>query len=233
MHEITNIPLAILAAVAGISLLISVYFRLVLVGLNRLIRSNIREAIENDEAHKRLADIAEHRPAAKTAAHGVRVIFISLFAISLLLILINYIPQAWLALLAAVGVIIGSYALFNLILPSEIAVKKPLKIVNGAFFLLWPLTKLIALFVHKHEPLDEEERETQNEDQIAIMVERVSESEAIEDDERSLINSVFELSRTIVRSVMVPRTDMININKDHTLDKALSLFRALVFHVCQ
>ncbi|MDR6938916.1 hemolysin family protein [Arcanobacterium hippocoleae] len=224
MHEIANIPFIILIIVAISALIISVYFRLVLVGLNRLTRSSVKEAIENNDAHHRLIEVLAHRPAAKTASHAIRVIFISLFAISLILILVDFISYAWLALLSAIGIILISYGLFNLLLPSEIAVRKPLKVVNGAFILLWPLTRLTSLFVRKHEPVDEEERETQNEDQIALMVERVSESEAIEDDERSLINSVFELSRTIVRAVMVPRTDMITINQDHTLDQAISLF---------
>lgn len=223
-NQILNLPLPALITIALVALLGAVYFRLVLVGLDRLTRLNVKEAIENDEAHHLLIDLIELRPAAKKASYAIRAVFISLFALALMLICLIYLPQAWLAMLVTLGVVIVSFGLCNVILPSDISVRKPLKIVNTAYFPLWLATKLISVFIRKYEPADEEERETQNEDQIALMVERVSESEAIEDDERSLINSVFELSRTIVRAVMVPRTDMITINREHTLDQALSLF---------
>jgi CBS domain containing-hemolysin-like protein len=49
------------------------------------------------------------------------------------------------------------------------------------------------------------------------------ESMVIEDDERRMVHSVFELADTIVREVMVPRTDIIFIERGKTLRQALSL----------
>jgi len=46
---------------------------------------------------------------------------------------------------------------------------------------------------------------------------------AIEPGEREMVRSVFELGDTIVRDVMVPRTDMVFIEADKTVDQALSL----------
>jgi CBS domain containing-hemolysin-like protein len=45
----------------------------------------------------------------------------------------------------------------------------------------------------------------------------------IEPGEREMVRSVFELGDTIVREVMVPRTDMVFIERDKTVGKALSL----------
>jgi CBS domain containing-hemolysin-like protein len=45
----------------------------------------------------------------------------------------------------------------------------------------------------------------------------------IDPGEREMVRSVFELGDTIVREVMVPRTDMVFIERDKTLDQALSL----------
>jgi CBS domain containing-hemolysin-like protein len=45
----------------------------------------------------------------------------------------------------------------------------------------------------------------------------------IEPGEREMVRSVFELGDTIVREVMVPRTDMVFVERDKTLDQALSL----------
>jgi CBS domain containing-hemolysin-like protein len=53
---------------------------------------------------------------------------------------------------------------------------------------------------------------------------RASEAEMIEDSEAELIHSVFELSDTRVRTVMVPRTDMVTIDSGSTLSTAMSLF---------
>jgi CBS domain containing-hemolysin-like protein len=45
----------------------------------------------------------------------------------------------------------------------------------------------------------------------------------IEPGERAMVRSVFELGNTIVREVMVPRTDMVFIEADKTVEQALSL----------
>ncbi|HYB15237.1 MAG TPA: hemolysin family protein [Streptosporangiaceae bacterium] len=45
----------------------------------------------------------------------------------------------------------------------------------------------------------------------------------IEPGEREMVRSVFELGETIVREVMVPRTDMVFIESDQTVEQALSL----------
>ncbi len=62
-----------------------------------------------------------------------------------------------------------------------------------------------------------------DEDELRDMVDRVSESEGLEDDEREMFRSVFELGDTLTREVMVPRTEMITVSAASPLSKALSL----------
>lgn len=62
------------------------------------------------------------------------------------------------------------------------------------------------------------------EHELREMVERVSESEVIEDEDRELFRSVFELGDTLTREVMVPRTDMVTISHTKNLEQALDLF---------
>jgi magnesium and cobalt exporter, CNNM family len=64
----------------------------------------------------------------------------------------------------------------------------------------------------------------QTESELRDLVDIAGESEVIEEDEREMIHSVFELGDTVVREVMVPRTDMVTINHDKTLRQAMSLF---------
>jgi CBS domain containing-hemolysin-like protein len=55
------------------------------------------------------------------------------------------------------------------------------------------------------------------------LVDYIESQDEIEPGEREMVRSVFELGDTIAREVMVPRTDMVFIERDETLDKALSL----------
>ncbi|CAN5716272.1 hemolysin family protein [soil metagenome] len=59
------------------------------------------------------------------------------------------------------------------------------------------------------------------EEEIRHMVDVAEEEEEIEEEERELIHSIFEFGDTVVREVMVPRTDMIAIRSDASLDEAL------------
>jgi CBS domain containing-hemolysin-like protein len=54
-------------------------------------------------------------------------------------------------------------------------------------------------------------------------VDLLEQRRVIQPDERAMIHSVFELGDTIVREVMVPRTDMVFVERDKTLRQALSL----------
>jgi CBS domain containing-hemolysin-like protein len=55
------------------------------------------------------------------------------------------------------------------------------------------------------------------------MVDLAEADDLIEDDERQMIHSVFELGETFAREVMVPRTEMVFIERSKTLRQALSL----------
>lgn len=59
--------------------------------------------------------------------------------------------------------------------------------------------------------------------ELRELVDMAEADQVIEDDERQMIHSVFELSETIAREVMVPRTEMVTIDRDKTLRQALSL----------
>ena len=64
----------------------------------------------------------------------------------------------------------------------------------------------------------------QSEAELRDLLDIAGESDVIENDERAMIHSVFELGDTLAREVMVPRTDMVTIVQDKTLRQAMSLF---------
>jgi CBS domain containing-hemolysin-like protein len=63
-----------------------------------------------------------------------------------------------------------------------------------------------------------------SEEEFRELVDRASESDVIEDNEAELIQSVFDFGDTLVRSVMVPRTDIVFIDSGSSLRRAMSLF---------
>jgi CBS domain containing-hemolysin-like protein len=58
---------------------------------------------------------------------------------------------------------------------------------------------------------------------VEDLVDYIESQDEIEPDERAMVRSVVELGDTIVREVMVPRTDMVFVERNKTLDQALSL----------
>ncbi len=62
-----------------------------------------------------------------------------------------------------------------------------------------------------------------SEAELRDLVDLAEESKLIEHDEREMIHSVFELGDTVVREVMVPRTEMVVIERGKTLRQATSL----------
>jgi CBS domain containing-hemolysin-like protein len=62
-----------------------------------------------------------------------------------------------------------------------------------------------------------------SEAELRGLVDLLERRQVIEPGERKMIHSVFELGDTLVREVMVPRTDMVFIERDKTLRQALSL----------
>ena len=62
-----------------------------------------------------------------------------------------------------------------------------------------------------------------SEAELRELVDMAGENSLIEDDERQMIHSVFELGDTFAREVMVPRTDMVFIERSKTLRQAMSL----------
>jgi CBS domain containing-hemolysin-like protein len=83
------------------------------------------------------------------------------------------------------------------------------------------LNRLGASFT-KHVPTSDDSFVT--EEEFREFVDRASESEMIEDNEAELIHSVFDLGETMVRAVMVPRTDIVGIDHEDTLEDALEVF---------
>lgn len=91
-------------------------------------------------------------------------------------------------------------------------------------FVFGPLSKLFILVGNAITPgqgFREGPFSTQAE--LRELVDMAGADSVIEDDERQMIHSVFELGDTVARELMVPRTEMVWIETHKTLRQALSL----------
>ena len=68
-----------------------------------------------------------------------------------------------------------------------------------------------------------------SEDELIAMTEAAAAGDAIDVEERDLIESVFALGDTIVREVMVPRTDMTTATSENTVSEVIDLAEAKGF----
>lgn len=63
-----------------------------------------------------------------------------------------------------------------------------------------------------------------SEEQLLSMVDEATELDVLEEDDRELIHSIFEFNDTVVREVMIPRTDMITVDDDAKVGAAMGQF---------
>src|SRR3954471_20969426 len=90
--------------------------------------------------------------------------------------------------------------------------------------LLGPLPRLLILLGNALTPgRGFREGPFSSEAELRELVDLAEERQVIESGEREMIHSVFELGDTLVREVMVPRTDMVWIERTKTVRQALSL----------
>jgi len=88
---------------------------------------------------------------------------------------------------------------------------------------LGPLPRLLIAVGNALTPGRSREGGSASEEELRGLVDLLEESRVIEPGEREMIHSVFELGDTIVREVMVPRTDIVFVEHDKTVRQALSL----------
>jgi CBS domain containing-hemolysin-like protein len=142
----------------------------------------------------------------------------------------HWLGQDWQVFLPAAGLLLVSrYALIG-VGPRAMGKERAMRIATVADRLLRPLYRALrpvirlldavtgALPLGGHGDLDHSGRPG-----VEDLVDYIESQDEIEPGEREMVRSVVELGDTIVREVMVPRTDMVFIERDRTLDQALSL----------
>jgi CBS domain containing-hemolysin-like protein len=97
-------------------------------------------------------------------------------------------------------------------------------VIRGVRLALGPIPKALVALGDRVTPGRGQTTTFSSEEQLLSMVDEATEADVLEEDDRELIHSIFEFNDTVVREVMVPRTDMITIEPDTTLPEAMDLF---------
>ena len=216
----SNVPLAALAALAFVCYGIGALFSAGLTALGRITRA---EAADAPKASKRMLSIVSRRQAAIAGLISLRIFFTSLAAVLAVLALASVLDEWWEAVGGYLALTAAASLMLRIVSPASIGARRPVETL-ALISLPAALATSIASSVVREGEDDDEEFEQLHEDQLAVMVERVSDSTVLDESDRELLQSVFDFNHTLVREVMVPRTDMVSIGIDAPLDKAMSLF---------
>jgi CBS domain containing-hemolysin-like protein len=97
-------------------------------------------------------------------------------------------------------------------------------LVRGIRVILGPLADALVAVGNRVTPGRPRTVTFSSEEQLLSMVDEATEHSVLDEDDRTLIHSIFEFSETVVREVMIPRTDMVTIDGDQTLDETMAVF---------
>lgn len=95
------------------------------------------------------------------------------------------------------------------------------------FYLFYPFAIVFDLISQAltHVTGVEKNKHYLSESELRTLVDVGEEKGALQKDEKEMIHSIFEMSETVAREIMVPRTDMVCIEKSATLQQVLNLVK--------
>ena len=151
-------------------------------------------------------------------------------AVLLASILLRNYPSAQAMALTVLIMVVLSYVVVG-VGPRTLGKQQPHKyarygiiVAYGLTIILGPVTKLLITVGNAITPgKGFRSGPFTSEAELRDLVDQAHERGLVESDEHEMIHSVFELGDTLVRELMVPRTEMVWIEKDRSLRQGLSL----------
>src|SRR5690349_16962956 len=184
----------------------------------------------------RLATVAADLPRYMSVLLLVRALCEIFAAVLVTAAFVSWLGDDWRAVLSALAVMIGLRYLLTGVRPQTARVgPRTERTARRAVAFVFPLTRALGplprllVACGNALPPTRRVRPPAGEDgpvdraELRGLVDYLERRNGIEPGERDMVRSVFELGDTIVREVMVPRTDMVFIEADKTVEQALSL----------
>jgi len=199
--------------------------------LESLSRNDLVEEAERRRKPQTLHKIAADLPTHITALRFVRVVFETLAAVLITLAVALWLPEWWQVLLVAGGIMTGVSFVVVWSSPRSVGTQnarvmvrlfgglaRALRVVVG------PVAEGLIVLGNIVTPGRGTSARMTSEDQFRNWVDEAAEQDMLEEEDRELIHSVFEFGDTIVREIMVARTDMVTIDAEDTVHQAMAVF---------
>ena len=146
-------------------------------------------------------------------------------------VLLNWLGPGWRALVITGAVMTAVIYLVAGIVPRTLGREYAAGVASAAASVMQPVVRLLGplpvLLLATGRVLGrggkQQSGPSGEEEDLRGLVDLLERRRVIEPGERAMIHSVFELGDTIVREVMVPRTEMVFVERAKTLRQALSL----------
>ncbi|MCU1582433.1 MAG: HlyC/CorC family transporter [Microbacteriaceae bacterium] len=199
--------------------------------LTVLSRADLQELAAHSRASHSLLAIAADVGAHVNAINFMRVLAETTAAVLVSLSFAYLFTDWWLALLASAAimtltsfVLVGSSPRSVGRVNARTLIRWSAWTVHGVRVLLGPIAAALVAVGNRVTPGRPKTATFSSEEQLLSMVDEATELEVLEEDDRELIHSIFEFNDTVVREVMIPRTDMVTIDGTDTIGTAMGLF---------
>lgn len=222
---------AIFVAIALLLIALGALTTALRASLGALSRNDILEEAEKLRTPTPLHKIASELDVHITALRFVRVVLETVAAVLITLAFVTWLEAWWQVLLASAGamtaisfVVVGSSPRSVGMRNAGFLVRFFGRFIRAVRVTAGPLAELLVVVGNVVTPGSGGLAGRTSEDQFRHWVDEAAEDAMLEDEDRELIHSVFEFGDTIVREVMVARTDMITVDADDTVQHAMSVF---------
>lgn len=219
--------------------LVFMAFSAVLTAVDSAFYALSRHAAERLRAESNSKSLSAILDEAETHAQAVkfwRIWFETASAVAVALLVSQWIENVWLIgmistiAMAALGFVLVSvsprrYGRSN----AQKVVQSTAALVRFLRLVLGPITTWLASIAKALSPGGADGEGYLGKERLRDLVDRASEGEDLDEESAELISSVIDLEETSVRSVMVPRTDMVVLDADHSFHSAMDLFIASGF----
>ncbi|MBL8926204.1 MAG: HlyC/CorC family transporter [Pseudonocardia sp.] len=200
--------------------------------LNSVSRARVESLVREGRAGARaLAAVVADRPRHLNLLLLLRLVAETAATVLLTVALARLITPGWVGILSAGAIMVVVSYVFIGVGPRTLGRQHPYELgvaiaapVRALATLLGPLTKLLILIGNAVTPgKGFRQGPFSSEVELRELVDMASTSGVVDEDERKMIHSVFELGDTLVREVMVPRPDVVWVDRDTAVDKVLRL----------
>lgn len=201
--------------------------------LSVLSRTDLVDLALTSRSRRSLLAISRDPGAHLNAVSFMRIVAETTAAVLVTLVFAYTFAQWWWALLLSAGIMTATSFVVVGSSPRSVgrAHARPIlrfaaPIVRATRVVLGPLADALVAIGNRVTPGRPRTASFSSEEQLLSMVDEATELDVLEEDDRELIHSIFEFNETVIREVMVPRTDMVTIDADASVDDAMSLFLA-------